>query len=167
MLNQGGATPFQIDANFGLPAGLVEALGQSHEWVKTSSSNCSTNGTSSWSSTGADLAAAYTGDTSKAPLIRLLPALPNEWAQTGGAGSVKGLTARGGFIVDMAWGSDGKLQQANVTSKIGGQACVTSGSNIVGSAASSNSTLVLQGGSRGAFVCFKATAGTTYKFTSA
>ncbi len=47
--------------------------------------------------------------------VHLLPALPEAWAE----GSITGLVARGGFVVDMQW--DGtQLKQAKVHSRIGG-----------------------------------------------
>lgn len=51
--------------------------------------------------------------------IILLPALPERWS----SGSVKGLCARGGYVVDMTWEA-GRVTSLTVTSKAGGRTTV-------------------------------------------
>lgn len=46
--------------------------------------------------------------------IKLLPALPESWAN----GEYKGLCARGNFVIDVEWGN-GKLSKANILSRSG------------------------------------------------
>ncbi|HNY41262.1 MAG TPA: glycoside hydrolase N-terminal domain-containing protein, partial [Bryobacteraceae bacterium] len=82
--------PFQIDGNFGAAAGIVELLLQSHDPYATPTS----------------LSPVQRG---QAGFIHLLPALPTSLA----SGTVTGLTARGGFRVDISWKS-GKLVSAAI-----------------------------------------------------
>jgi alpha-L-fucosidase 2 len=48
--------------------------------------------------------------------VWLLPALPEKWS----IGSVKGLVARGGFVVDVQW-NEGRVQKVKVVSRLGGR----------------------------------------------
>ena len=58
--------------------------------------------------------------------IELLPALPAAWKD----GEVKGLVARGGFVIDIIW-KDGKVSSAKVHSKIGGTCNVKYGTKTI------------------------------------
>ena len=53
---------------------------------------------------------------SHAGAVHLLPALPDRWA----AGSVEGLHARGGFVVERLVWRDGRLTEATIRSTLGG-----------------------------------------------
>jgi len=55
--------------------------------------------------------------------IDLLPSLPAVWP----SGEVKGLVARGGFVIDLKW-NDGILQEATLFSRLGGD-CLINVSN--------------------------------------
>ena len=100
-----GIGVFQIDGNLGGAAAVAEMLVQSHEendecgmmndeWKKGKGS-----GNSSFINHNSSF------------IIFLLPALPKEWPE----GEVRGLRARGGFEVDIAWKS-GKLIKATLRS---------------------------------------------------
>jgi alpha-L-fucosidase 2 len=89
--------PFQIDGNFGVPAGMVELLLQSHITVTDPAAGRITE-------------------------IELLPALPKAWPN----GSVTGLRARGGFEVDLTW-ETGALSRVVVRSISGAPCRLRSG----------------------------------------
>ena len=59
---------------------------------------------------------------SHAGYLHLLPALPDNWKN----GSIKGIRARGGFIVDMEW-KDGKVTSLRIRSTLGGICRVKTG----------------------------------------
>ncbi|KAK4031507.1 glycosyl hydrolase family 65, N-terminal domain-containing protein [Parachaetomium inaequale] len=155
MLNMGGAAPFQIDGSLGAPGAVVEALLQSHESVVPAVGNGSTPSSS--------LRAAYTGDEGRVPLVRLLPSLPVEWAVNGG-GFVRGLRARGGFVVDLAWDIAGRLTTASLTSEAGNAAYVTLGQARVGGG-DEGTAIQANGGASGVFIRLEGKKGTVYKIT--
>ena len=151
-----------------MPAGMMELLVQSHESVSTagSPSGYSPSPPSyGGSSANQTLTAAFTGDVNKAPLIRLLPALPEAFAAAGGGGYVSGLRARGGFEVGIVWDAKGGLVSANITSLIGGTVYVTLGDTSIGQ---SNGTAVkADGAGSGVFLKLNTQAGKSYGVTNA
>ncbi|HLZ55132.1 MAG TPA: glycoside hydrolase family 95 protein [Verrucomicrobiae bacterium] len=80
--------PFQIDGNFGATAGMIEMLLQS-QWTERH-------------------------DGHPVRIVQLLPALPKEWP----SGSISGICARDGFVVDLAW-DNGQMTHAVIHSKLG------------------------------------------------
>ncbi len=87
--------------------------------------------------------------------IQLLPALPDAWK----TGSIKGVKARGGFVMDMDW-KDGKLVTLKVYSTIGGNCKLTLAGNVrpVG-------TTVLKANAQTNTVEFAAQRNKTYTFS--
>jgi alpha-L-fucosidase 2 len=105
--------PFQIDGNFGACSGIAEMLVQSHIRVQgreTSGEGRVENASANTRPPTLDTRPSPL-DTSSPYLIHLLPALPSAWPN----GSVTGLRARGGFVVDIAW-KDGKLTSYRIAS---------------------------------------------------
>lgn len=84
--------PFQMDGNLGAVSAMAQMLLQSSERSEKASAGMNC-------------------------VIDLLPALPSTWPD----GSVTGLRARGGFVVDIIW-KKGKLVSATLHSDLGGSA---------------------------------------------
>jgi alpha-L-fucosidase 2 len=84
--------PFQIDGNFGFVSGVNELLLQSH-----------------------DLYVDPKFPNEDRYYIDLLPALPSEWS----TGEIRGMRARGGFTLDLAWKA-GQLSAVTLRSEKGG-----------------------------------------------
>jgi len=97
--------PFQIDGNFGYASGVGEMLLQSHERIENGKLKIE----NSEGQSGSEQQFSTFNLQSSIPVIHLLPSLPDAWA----TGSVRGLRARGGYEVDMAW-QDSKLTQATL-----------------------------------------------------
>ena len=167
LLNSGAPSEFQIDGNLGAPGGMIELLLQSHESVSTTAS--SPAGYSPPASYGSpkpeNLTAAFTGDSNKAPLIRLLPTVPAEFASVGGGGYVRGLRARGGFEVGITWDAQGALVSANITSTSGGTAYVTLGDTAIGQI--NGTSITSEGAGSGIFLKLMTQAGKSYEVTGA
>jgi alpha-L-fucosidase 2 len=73
--------------------------------------------------------------------VHLLPALPEAWP----SGQVKGLRARGGYTVDMAW-EDGRLTGAIIRGGRGGTCKVRYGGKVVEVKVRSGGAVTLGGG---------------------
>ncbi|MBU2950386.1 glycoside hydrolase family 95 protein [Tamlana agarivorans] len=107
--------PFQIDGNFGGVSGVCDMLLQSH--LRSADNTAKTIDAAAFVAYQQDpktpnhfIAVAPNETLAEAPyILHLLPALPSAWSK----GSVKGLRARGGFEVDVAW-ENGKLKEAKI-----------------------------------------------------
>lgn len=82
--------PFQIDANFGWTAGVMEML--VHDFGRS---------------------AAQTASPSSIQVVILGPAIPTQW----GSGSVSGLRIRGGGVVNFSWDESGTVTSAQLSGR--------------------------------------------------
>ncbi|MBM3852551.1 MAG: glycoside hydrolase family 95 protein [Verrucomicrobia bacterium] len=120
---------FQIDGNLGGTAAIAEMLLQSHQLAAVAGVG---DPGEKISKAGTDLAASARPPTGIEPHatmnseIELLPALPPAWPD----GRVRGLRARGGFEVDLAW-QTGRLSEARLRSTHDGMLRVRYGEKTV------------------------------------
>ncbi|KAL8420472.1 hypothetical protein RB594_003309 [Gaeumannomyces avenae] len=152
MLDVNEPSAFQLDGNYG-GVTIVEALVQSHELVAAASGS---------------MTPAYVGesDGGKAAhhLIRLLPALPRQWAVNGG-GFAKGLLVRGGFELDVYWDGDAGLVNATITSHKGNTAWVVLGGAPLGDESAvpgSSQAIKMEGLGQGSFIKLQSETGRKY-----
>ena len=82
--------PFQIDANFGWTAGVMEML--VHDFGRS---------------------ATQTAASGSTQVVFLGPAIPSQW----GSGSVSGLRIRGGGIVNFSWDQNGLVTEAALSGR--------------------------------------------------
>ncbi|MGI4886188.1 MAG: glycoside hydrolase family 95 protein [Janthinobacterium lividum] len=90
--------------------------------------------------------------------VHLLPALPAAWA----TGAVRGLVARGGFVVDMTW-HDGRLATACLTSRAGAPCVLRTTTPIQVLNAQAHSTTATAGGVTYYLTSFPTKAGAHYE----
>lgn len=165
MLDVNEPSAFQLDGNYG-GVTVVEALVQSHELVAAASPS----GLLPNPAYVGDDESGAGGDAHRQHLIRLLPALPAQWAVDGG-GHAKGLLARGAFGLDVYWDGEARLVNATITSHKGNTAWVTLGGAALGneSAASDPAaqSIKIEGVGQGSFVKLQSEAGGKYIVTRA
>lgn len=94
-------------------------------------------------------------------VVQLLPALPAAWAAKG---HVKGLMARGGFEVEIFW-SDGKINKAFITSKVGNICKVRTNEKLSVKGARSTLTTALLYAQTQYIQTFPTVAGKTYELS--
>ena len=108
--------PFQIDGNFGAAAGVCEMLLQSHLRSINPDAKTIQDAVYVAYKPKADNAKVFVpvvppAELAHAPyILHLLPALPSDWDK----GSINGLKARGGLLVNLSWDA-GKLTSATIT----------------------------------------------------
>jgi alpha-L-fucosidase 2 len=93
--------------------------------------------------------------------VHLLPALPRAWA----TGSVQGLVARGGFVIDMTW-AGGRLTSAQITSRAGAPCVLRTTVPVQVRAALARTTTAVANGQTYYLTSFATKAGERYDVTA-